>query len=151
MIKKIFECLYCPEDDEYRVYCDICDNQRIERFFKKYLKLQTRANIIRTREQLHKSFEVHIFEYTNIEIHEIACFDLDGEYTLYCDNCNKTNKPKSENKHFKSLYHREYEKHFQINHIFQNPNFSDIDKIYKDFFTIHNKNSKYIMLNMILN
>ena len=28
----IYEVIYCPEDDEYRAYCDICDNLCIERF-----------------------------------------------------------------------------------------------------------------------
>ena len=28
----------CPEDDEYRVYCNICDKICIERFYKNHLK-----------------------------------------------------------------------------------------------------------------
>ena len=30
-----YEVIYCPEDDEYRVYCDICDKLCIEQFIKK--------------------------------------------------------------------------------------------------------------------
>ena len=30
-----YEVIYCPEDDQNRVYCDICDIQCIERFYKK--------------------------------------------------------------------------------------------------------------------
>ena len=33
-----YEVSYCPEDDEYRVYCDNCDKLCIERNYKKHLK-----------------------------------------------------------------------------------------------------------------
>ena len=49
--------IYC-EDGEYRVYCDVCDNLCIERFFKNHLKSKTHTNSIRKREQLNKSFQV---------------------------------------------------------------------------------------------
>ena len=49
--------VYC-EDDEYRVYCEICDNLCIEQFYKNHLKSQTHINNIRKREQLNKSFQV---------------------------------------------------------------------------------------------
>ena len=29
-----YEVIYCPEDDEHRVYCNICDKLCIERFYK---------------------------------------------------------------------------------------------------------------------
>ena len=45
--------IYC-EDDEYRIYCDVCDNLCIERFYKNHLKSQTHINIFRKREQLNK-------------------------------------------------------------------------------------------------
>ena len=38
------EVLYCPEEDEYRVYCDVCDNLCIERFYKNHLKSPTLTN-----------------------------------------------------------------------------------------------------------
>ena len=41
MSSEIFEDIYCPEDDEYRVYCEVCDNLCIERFYKNHLKSQT--------------------------------------------------------------------------------------------------------------
>ena len=28
----IYDVIYCADDDEYRVYCDICDKLCIERF-----------------------------------------------------------------------------------------------------------------------
>ena len=49
--------IYC-EDGEYRVYCDICDNVCIERFYKNHLKSQTHINNIRKVEQLDKSLQV---------------------------------------------------------------------------------------------
>ena len=36
-----YEDIYCPEDDEYRLYCDICDKLCIERYFKIHLKSRT--------------------------------------------------------------------------------------------------------------
>ena len=48
-----YEVIYCPEDDEYRVYCHICDNLCLERFYKNHLKLQTHNNI-RKRDQWNK-------------------------------------------------------------------------------------------------
>ena len=49
--------IYC-EDGEYRVYCDVCDNLCIERFYKNQLKSRTDSNNIRKREQLKKPFQV---------------------------------------------------------------------------------------------
>ena len=44
---EIQEVIYCADDDEYRVYCDICDKLSIERFYKNHLKSQTHINNIR--------------------------------------------------------------------------------------------------------
>ena len=30
-----YEDIYCSDDDEYRVYCEVCDYFCIERFYKK--------------------------------------------------------------------------------------------------------------------
>ena len=54
-----YEVIYYPEDDEYRVYCDICDKLCIERFHIYHFKSQTQINIIRKRQQLDKSFQVN--------------------------------------------------------------------------------------------
>ena len=35
--------IYC-EDNEYRVYCDVCDKLCTERFYKNHLKSQTHIN-----------------------------------------------------------------------------------------------------------
>ena len=47
-----YEMIYCADDDEYRVYCDICDNLCIERFYKNHLKSGTHININHKRKQL---------------------------------------------------------------------------------------------------
>ena len=44
------EAIYCDDDGEYRVYCDICDKLCIEQFYKNHLKSQTHTNNIRKRE-----------------------------------------------------------------------------------------------------
>ena len=52
-----YEVIYCPEDDEYRAYCDVCDKLRIERFYKNHLKSQTHIITIRKIEQLDELFQ----------------------------------------------------------------------------------------------
>ena len=39
-----YEVIYCEDDGEYRIYCDICDKLCIERFFKNQHKSQTHNN-----------------------------------------------------------------------------------------------------------
>ena len=53
-----YEVIYCPEDDENRVYCDVCDKLCIQRFYRNHLKSKTHINNIREIEQLDKSFQV---------------------------------------------------------------------------------------------
>ena len=48
--------IYCPEDDEYRIYCDICDSLCIQRFYKNHLKSQTHIKNIHKIEELNKAF-----------------------------------------------------------------------------------------------
>ena len=50
--------IYCPEDDEYRIYCSVYDNLCIERFYKNHLKSKTHINNIRNMEQLDETFQV---------------------------------------------------------------------------------------------
>ena len=42
--------IYCEDDGEYRVYCEICDELCIERFYKNHLKSQTYINNLREKE-----------------------------------------------------------------------------------------------------
>ena len=46
MNSETYEVIYSSEDDEYRVYCQICDKLCIERFYKNHLKSQIHFNKI---------------------------------------------------------------------------------------------------------
>ena len=45
-----YEGIYCPEDDEYRVYCEICDKFCIKEYYQIHLKSQTLTNNKHQRE-----------------------------------------------------------------------------------------------------
>ena len=47
-----FEITFYAGDDEYRVYCEICDKLCIERYYKNHLKSGTYKNNNRKRQQL---------------------------------------------------------------------------------------------------
>ena len=49
--------IYCEDDGEYRVYCDICDNLCIQRYYKNHLKSKTHLSNIRKIEEINKAFE----------------------------------------------------------------------------------------------
>ena len=49
--------IYCEDDNEYRVYCIICDSLCIERFYKNHLKSKTHLNNLRKIEEINKAFE----------------------------------------------------------------------------------------------
>ena len=38
------EAIYCPEDDTYRIYCDICDKFCIEKYYENHLNNLRRNN-----------------------------------------------------------------------------------------------------------
>ena len=42
--------IYCEDDGEYRVYCDVCDKLCIQRFYKNHLKSKTHINNIQKTE-----------------------------------------------------------------------------------------------------
>ena len=56
------EPIYCEDDGEYRVYCDICDKLCIERFYKKHPKSQTHTNNTRKRQQINMQFKCDFFD-----------------------------------------------------------------------------------------
>ena len=43
------EPIYCPEDDTYRIYCEICDLLCIDKYYRNHLKSQTHLNNIRKK------------------------------------------------------------------------------------------------------
>ena len=49
--------IYCEDDGENRVYCNICDSLCIERFYKNHLKSKTHLNNLRKIEEINKAFE----------------------------------------------------------------------------------------------
>ena len=55
MDKENQKVIYCAEDDEYRIYCDICDKLCIDRFNKNHLKSETHTNKIHKKE----SFQIN--------------------------------------------------------------------------------------------
>ena len=53
MDEDIYEqAIYCEDDGEYRIYCHICDNLCIQRFYKNHLKSQTHINNIRKKKSI---------------------------------------------------------------------------------------------------
>ena len=43
------EPIYCPEDETYRIYCEICDKLCIDRYYQNHLKSQTHLNNLRQK------------------------------------------------------------------------------------------------------
>ena len=50
--------IYCEDDGEYRIFCDVCDSLCIYRFYKNHLKSKTHINNICKTEELSKSFQI---------------------------------------------------------------------------------------------
>ena len=48
----IYEVIYCADYDEYRVYCEICVELCIERFYNNLLKSGTHRNNFYKRQDL---------------------------------------------------------------------------------------------------
>ena len=44
--------IYCVDDGEYRVYCNICDKLCTERYYKNHLKSQPHTNNNSKRQQI---------------------------------------------------------------------------------------------------
>ena len=53
---KNYDVVYCPEDDEHGVYCEICDKLCIERYYKNHLKPQNHTDNIHKRQQLIENY-----------------------------------------------------------------------------------------------
>ena len=46
------EVLYCVDDDEYRIYSELCDKSCIERYYKNHLKSVTHTNKLYKRQRI---------------------------------------------------------------------------------------------------
>ena len=44
--------VYCEKYNEFKVYCNICDNFCIQQFYKNHLKSQTHTNDIRKKKSI---------------------------------------------------------------------------------------------------
>ena len=65
----------------------------------------------------------------------------------YCDLCDRSNEIKSKNKHLTSLTHNEFEKCIKTKHTMKNPDLFDIDEIFNDYSTNHNKKINIYLVN----
>ena len=50
-----YEVIFGADDDEYRVYCEICDKLCIERYYKNHLKSGTHTNNFFKRQRLNNT------------------------------------------------------------------------------------------------
>ena len=57
----------------------------------------------------------------------------------YYDECDKTTKIEVKIKHLKNLSSTELDKRIRIKHTIKNPDFFDIDSIFKEYITKHDK------------
>ena len=47
--------MYCDDADEYRIFCDVCDNLAIDRYYNNHLKSQTHLRKFSRRQQLNNT------------------------------------------------------------------------------------------------
>ena len=57
-----YEVIYCADDDEYTVYCEICDKLCIERKYKRHLKSGTHTNKDNDKFLQIKVFKINCFQ-----------------------------------------------------------------------------------------
>ena len=60
--------------------------------------------------------------------------------------CDKCIKPKSKYKHFKSIFHKEFDRCKHIELIIENLNINDIDEIFYAYIMVHNKKYDYYLI-----
>ena len=53
------EIIYCAGDNEYRIYCDNCDNLAIDRYCNNHLKSQTHLNKFHESQRVNNSSTQH--------------------------------------------------------------------------------------------
>ena len=103
-----------------------------ERFYKNHLKLGTHFTNIRKKiantngGKLRKTF----FIPSNL---------IKKDMNYYCCVCDETIKLKSKNNHPNSPRHNHLEKTLRTNHTINIPKFSNIDKMFNDYITNHDK------------
>ena len=51
-----YEVINCADGDEYRIYCEVCDELCIERYYKNNLKSRTHTNKFYKRQNQNKFY-----------------------------------------------------------------------------------------------
>ena len=49
--------VYCADDDDYRIYCNVCEKTSLYRHYNNRLKSWTHVNSFRKRQQLNKQLQ----------------------------------------------------------------------------------------------
>ena len=113
-----YEVIYCPEDDENRVYCIICDKLCIERFYKNHLKSQTQTNNTRKRQQSNTHFRYDFFDIDMQNVSRNICLES-----------------------FK------YKECLREKYIINIPSFLEVDKILSDYIERNNRKFDFYLVN----
>ena len=53
--------IYCVDEDEYRVYCENCDELCIERYYKNHLKSGTHTDNFSKRQRIKLLIKINCF------------------------------------------------------------------------------------------
>ena len=129
--------IYCPDDNEYRIYCDICDNFAEVGFYNNHQKSRTHIYDTHKRQQLKKHHHNFLFPKISYKKNELPCDTWFQKVEF---------KPKG--KHLKSLTHNQLAKCMRIIHNIGNPDIFPIDSFFKDYTTNENKKlDTYLVIN----
>ena len=96
--------IYCEDDGEYRVYCNICNSICIQRFYKKHQKSKKHINNVRKTEELNQINSTKLIS-INGENYDIIYYPEDNENRVYCNVCNIFYIDRFFKKHLKSKKH----------------------------------------------
>ena len=77
-----YEVIYRPEDDEFRVYCNICDKFCIERYYKIDLKSGTHLNNFYKRQRLKNTNKNYLFS-----LKQMYGSNITEDYDSITNNC----------------------------------------------------------------
>ena len=113
-----YDVIYCREDDEYRLYCGVCENACIEQFHKNHLKSQTHISNTHKRQQTKTRFKCGFFD---IDMQNVS-------RNIYIDS-------------------HKYKKCLREKYVSNTPNFFEVDKILNDYVEGHDKNFDRYLIN----
>ena len=86
MDNDIKEKVYCDDNGENRIYCNVCDKLAIDRYYNNHLKSQTQMNNFRERQQFNNTNNSTTFSTSNnsLDFKEIVSFNK-GHKRPSCD------------------------------------------------------------------